>query len=136
MPRRRRIRRGEVYLVSYVFPHERRAATGGSNTEKDRPVLILQNDEDNDNERYPLVLAAPITTQKIDRIYEQDVLLPAGDAKLKQESKVLLGLTQPFVKARLGRKVGRLAPHKMTQVELKLLRLLGFARRNKLTGSE
>lgn len=98
--------RGDVYRVSYAFPHERDTALVAADVEKERPVLILQNDLDNDNERYPLVLAAPITTQKTDRVYEQDVLLPAGEANLAHTSKVLLRLTQPFLKSRLGQRVG------------------------------
>ncbi|MGA9348080.1 MAG: type II toxin-antitoxin system PemK/MazF family toxin, partial [Anaerolineae bacterium] len=70
------------------FPHE--ASEPGA--EKVRPVLVLQNDEDNMDERYPIVLAAPVTTQKGDRLYEQDIFLPRGEAGLDCESKVLLGL--------------------------------------------
>ncbi|MBI3923004.1 MAG: type II toxin-antitoxin system PemK/MazF family toxin [Armatimonadetes bacterium] len=129
MAQRRRMARGDVYRVSYVFPHERDTAPDAAEVEKERPVLILQNDLDNDNERYPLVLAAPITTQKTDRVYEQDVLLPAGEANLTHTSKVLLGLTQPFLKSRLGQRVGRISQVKMKQVELRLLRLFGILRR-------
>jgi len=128
MRRQHRIRRGDVYLVAYRFPHE---AGGGQEAEdkaKERPVLVLQNDEDNENERYPLVLAAPITTQKTDRIYKQDVLLPAGEANLKQTSKVLLGLTQPFLKKHLGRRIGCVSADRMRVVDVKLLRLFGFLR--------
>lgn len=112
------IRRGEVYLVAYTFPHEQ--------TAKERPVLILQTDLDNANDRYPLVLAAPITTQKTERIYEQDVFLPVGEANLKEDSKVMLGLTQPFAKVRLGLQMGRISNSRMRLVEIKLLRLFGF----------
>jgi mRNA-degrading endonuclease toxin of MazEF toxin-antitoxin module len=112
------IRRGDVYLAIYTFPHEQMA--------KERPILILQTDRDNTNDRYPLVLAAPITSQKTQRIYEQDVLLPAGEANLTQDSKVMLGLTQPFPKARLSTRLGRISDGRMCLVEIKLLRLFGF----------
>lgn len=118
MTRQPALRRGEVYLVTYTFPHEQAA--------KDRPILTLQTDLDNANDRYPLVLAAPITTQKTERIYEQDVFLPAGEANLKQDSKVMLGLTQPFPKAHLGIRLGRISNGRMRLVEIKLLRLFGF----------
>ena len=113
---RGRIRRGDVFIAAYTFPHERGAVSAGSGLGKGRPVLILQNDEDNNNQRYPLVLAAPITTQKIQRIYEQDILLPQGEASLQQDSKVLLGLTQPFLKAHISRKVGRLSQLKPSRL--------------------
>lgn len=123
------IRRGDVYLVTYTFPHERAGEQTEEKIVKDRPVLVLQNDTDNANARYPLVLAAPITTRKTDRAYEQDVLLPAGEANLRQDSKVLLGLTQPFLKKRLGRRLGRVSAARLRQVDVKLLRLFGFISR-------
>jgi mRNA interferase MazF len=116
------LRRGGVYRASYVFPHE----AGEPGVEKVRPVLVLQNDEDNTDERYPIVLAAPITTQKVDRLYEQDVLLPRGEAGLDRESKVLLGLIRAFLKKDLADYVGQVSPEVMREVEIKLLRLLGL----------
>jgi len=77
------IRRGEIHLASFVFPHER--------TTKTRPVLVLQCDEDNENPYYPFVLIAPLTTRKVETIYQQDVFLPKGEGDLKEDSKVLLG---------------------------------------------
>ena len=124
------IRRGDVYWTTYVFPHERGAASGEMGTEKQRPVLIVQNDEDNGNKFYPIVPAAPITTQKTERIFEQDVLLLAGEANLPQMSKVLLGLAQPFLKTRLGQRLGRVSPSKMREVDIKLLRLFGFVEKH------
>jgi mRNA-degrading endonuclease toxin of MazEF toxin-antitoxin module len=109
-----------------VFPHERGEFAEAPAPEKERPVLILQIDADTGNDRYPLVLGAPLTTQKTDRVYQQDLFLPAGEANLAHDSKVLLGLTQPFLKTRLGRTVGRLSAPSMAQVEAKLLRLLGL----------
>lgn len=125
------IRRGDVYWTTYVFPHERGTASGEMGTEKQRPVLIVQNDEDNGHEFYPIVQAAPITTQKTERIFGQDVLLLAGEANLQQMSKVLLGLTQPFLKARLSQKMGQVSSIKMREVDAKLLRLFGFVRKHR-----
>jgi len=123
------IRRGEVYWATYVFPHEQGTGPGDASARKQRPVLIVQNDADNGNEFYPIVQAAPITTQKTERIFEQDVPLPAGEANLQQPSKVLLGLTQPFLKARLGQKLGQVSLARMREVDIKLLRLFGFLRK-------
>ena len=47
-----KIERGEIYLASFSFPHE--------GTDKVRPVIVLQCDEDNQNEHYPFVLISPI----------------------------------------------------------------------------
>ncbi|WP_423224732.1 type II toxin-antitoxin system PemK/MazF family toxin [Candidatus Amarolinea aalborgensis] len=121
------IRRGDVYWVVYAFPHEKASPmTGNDDLDKQRPILILQNIEDNGNLYYPLVQAAPITTQKAERVYAQDVLLPAGEANLQRTSKVLLGLTQPFLKTHLGQRLGSLSPARMREVDAKLLRLFGL----------
>lgn len=121
------IRRGDVYWVTYAFPHEKALPTvGDDEIQKQRPILILQNAEDNGNSYYPLVQAAPITTQKTERVYVQDVLLPAGEANLQRTSKVLLGLTQPFLKAHLGQRLGSISPARMREVDAKLLRLFGL----------
>ena len=118
------LRRGGVYMASYVFPHE----AGELSAKKARPVLVLQNDEDNVDERYPIVLAAPITTRKVDRLYEQDVFLHRGEAGLDRESKVLLGLLRAFLKKDLTGYVGQVSPEVVREVEIRLLRLLGLIR--------
>lgn len=120
------LRRGDVYLVAYAFPHEQKGAKVTDDEKKKRPILILQNNPDNNNKHYPLVLAAPITSQKVSRIYRQDVFLKAGEANLEQDSKALLGLTQPFLKRQLEQKLGRISRSKMKEVDTKLLRLFGF----------
>ncbi len=121
------IQRGDVYWITYAFPHEKASSMANEDgIQKQRPILILQNDEDNRSSHYPLVLAAPITTQKTERVYAQDVLLPTGEANLQRTSKVLLGLTQPFLKAHLGQRLGSLSPARMREVDAKLLRLFGL----------
>lgn len=125
------IGRGDVFWVAYVFPHEKASpTTGEDDIEKQRPILILQNAEDNGNPHYPLVQAAPITTQKTGRVYTQDVLLPAGEANLQHTSKVLLGLTQPFLKTHLGQRLGSISPARMREVDAKLLRLFGLVQKH------
>ena len=124
------IQRGDVYWVTYAFPHEKASPVGGDDEiEKQRPILILQNAEENRNSYYPLVQAAPITTQKTERVYAQDVLLPAGEANLQRTSKVLLGLTQPFLKTHLGQRLGSISPARMREVDARLLRLFGLVQK-------
>lgn len=125
------IQRGDIYWVAYAFPHEKPSPlAGGNEVQKQRPILILQNTEDTRNSYYPLVLAAPITTQKTDRVYAQDVLLPAGEANLQRTSKVLLGLAQPFLKTHLGQRLGSLSPAAMREVDARLLRLFGLVEKH------
>jgi len=95
--KRIRIRRGEIYLARlFEFPHESDKAT-----EKERPVLILQNDEDNDNPHYPFVIVAPLSTRKLDRVYKQDVVIKAAESGLASDSKVLLGIVRTVLKTDL-----------------------------------
>ncbi|MGB0386553.1 MAG: type II toxin-antitoxin system PemK/MazF family toxin [Ardenticatenaceae bacterium] len=128
MGHKERIRRGDVYLIGYAFPHEQDSTQVADDEKKKRPILILQNNPDNNNQRYPLVSGAPITSQKVSRIYPQDVFLKAGEANLEQDSKVLLGLTQAFPKTQLEQRLGHLSRSKMKEVDAKFLRLFGFRR--------
>ena len=118
------LRRGAVYLIgSYTFPHE--IATGGS--AKARPVIVLQDELENRNPHYPFVIIAPLTSRKVDAIYPEDVLLPAGVANLPVPSKVLLGLICAIEKTALTRWLGQVDDVHMTQVDAILQRLLGLS---------
>jgi mRNA-degrading endonuclease toxin of MazEF toxin-antitoxin module len=120
-----RLRRGEVYLAQlFEFPHEEDKLI-----DKERPVLILQNDEDNDNPHYPFVIVAPLSTKKLDRIYKQDVVIKAKDASLASGSKILLGIIRTILKTDLIRKLGKLNKQRMEEVNIKLFRELGFLER-------
>ena len=119
----RRFYRGEIWTtIAYAFPHERDEYV----TPRERPVLIVQNDEDNAASGYPIVLIAPITTRKLDRIYEQDVFLPADQTGLLYDSKVLLGLTTTLLKTDLEHCIGQVSGLLMEEVDAKLLRLFGL----------
>ena len=119
------IRRGEVNIARFFeFPHEDQKAV-----EKERPVLILQDDEDNINQLYPLVIVAPISTKKLDRIYKQDILIPAEEAELNEGPKMLLGIIRTIQKVDLVKKIGNLSKSRMEEVNIKLFRVLGFLER-------
>lgn len=121
----KKIRRGEVYIAKFFeFPHE-----GKKLVEKERPVLILQDDEDNFNQQYPLVIVAPISTKKLNRVYKQDILIPAKEAGLRQDSKLLVGIIRTIQKVDLARRIGRLSKERMEEVNIKLFRMLGFLER-------
>jgi mRNA-degrading endonuclease toxin of MazEF toxin-antitoxin module len=120
-----RIRRGEVYIARlFEFPHE-----GDAATEKERPVLVLQNDEDNDNSYYPFVIVAPVSTKKLDRVYKQDVFIKAGEGGLTSDSKILLGIIRTILKTDLIRKLGKLNKQRMEEINIKVFRELGFLER-------
>lgn len=118
----RTLRRGAVYLIgSYTFPHE----IGSS--PKPRPVIVLQDELENQNPHYPFVIIAPLTSRKVNTIYPEDVLLPAGVANLPVTSKVLLGLICSVEKAALTRWLGQMDNMHMTLIDAVLQRLIGLS---------
>lgn len=118
------LRRGAVYQIEgYTFPHE--TATGGR--AKPRPVIVLQDDLENRNPHYPFVIVAPLTSRKVDAIYPEDVLLPAGTANLPVASQVLLGLIFALEKAALTRWLGQVDDGLTVQVDSVLRRLLSLS---------
>ena len=115
-------KRGEIYLVPLPLP----VGAGAVTAPKVRPVLILQNDRDNQNPRHPTVTVAPITTHGVPgREYDTDVMLPASTASLERDSKVLLGQIMTIQKSLLGQRVGQLDDETMDDVETALLIALG-----------
>lgn len=119
----RPLHRGAVYLIgSYTFPHE----IGGSSA-KSRPVIVLQDELENQNPHYPFVIVAPLTSRKVDATYPEDVLLPAGVANLPVPSKVLLGLIYSVEKAALTRWLGQVDNIRMAQIDAVLRRLIGLS---------
>jgi mRNA interferase MazF len=119
-----KIRRGDVYVAQFgVFPHEKEAEG------KERPVVIVQNDEDNEDPVYPLVVVVPVSTQKVDRVYKQDVPLLRGMGGLSEDSKALVGIVRTIQKADLVKKLGHLPKGKIEEINLKLLRQMGFLER-------
>ena len=128
-----KLRRGAVYLLrGYTFPHER----GSGGVAKARPVLILQDDVDNRNPRYPFVIVVPLTSRKVDAIYPEDVLLPKGTANLPVTSKVLLGLIFAVTKEALVHWIGQVDEDHLAQVSAVLQRLLGLSDRSEGEGSQ
>ncbi|MGB3219635.1 MAG: type II toxin-antitoxin system PemK/MazF family toxin [Anaerolineae bacterium] len=102
---------------------------------KARPVLILQDDVENGNPRYPFVIVVPLTSRKVDAIYAEDVLLPKGTANLPETSKALLGLIFTVSKEALIRWIGQVDEDHLAQVDAVLQRLLGLSHRSEGRGS-
>ena len=102
---------------------------------KARPVLILQDDVENGNPRYPFVIVVPLTSRKVDAIYAEDVLLPKGTANLPETSKALLGLIFTVCKEALIRWIGQVDEDHLAQVDAVLQRLLGLSHRSEGRGS-
>lgn len=110
-------RRGDVYLVSFD-------PTVGSEIRKTRPALILQNDVGN---RFsPITIVAAITSQVRYPLYPTEVFVPALEGGLSVDSVVLLNQIRSIDRRRLLRRLGRVHPETMQQVDRAMLISLGL----------
>ncbi len=110
-------KRGEVYLVNFD-------PTVGSEIQKTRPALILQNDVSN---RYSAVsIVAAITSFDGAPPYPTEVLVSAREGGLNKDSLVLLNQLRTVDKERLIKKLGRISAATMKKVEMSLHISLGM----------
>jgi mRNA interferase MazF len=92
------IKRGEIWLVN-LDP------TIGYEIKKSRPGVIIQNDVG--NMYSPITIVAPITSQKLEKIYPFEVLLTMKNSGLEKGSKALLNQIRAVDKKRLLRRLGK-----------------------------
>ncbi len=110
-------RRGEIYYTNLdpVFGSEQ----GGR-----RPVLIIQNDPN--NQYSPVVIIASITSTPARSARPTDVSIAAGEAGLTKQSRILLNQLRTLDKRRLERYIGRLDAAQMAQVDQAIKVSLGL----------
>ena len=91
-------KRGDIYLVNFD-------PTIGSEINKTRPALIIQNNVSN---RYsPVTIVAAITSSiSTEKVYPTEVFLPAGTSGLQLDSLVLLNQIRTIDTQRLVKKLG------------------------------
>ncbi len=112
------IKRGDLYWVN-LDPAK------GSEQAGRRPVLVIQNDVG--NEFAHTVIVAPLTTKAFTKPYPTNVFLPQGVGGLKENSTILLSQIRTIDKARLERKIGRLSPAYLQQVNRAIAISLGLS---------
>ena len=111
-------KRGEVWLVSFD-------PTLGAEIRKTRPALILQNDIA--NRVSPITIVAAITSRLDDaRLYPTEVRLAPPEGGLTADSVVLLNQLRSVDKRRLVRRLGRIKPGTLGNVERALEISLGL----------
>lgn len=108
-------RRGEIYLVE--LPRGREGEQHGL-----RPAVIIQNDTG--NEFSPTTIVAAMTTRLTD--YDFHVRVRSGESGMTVDSTVMLEQIRTLSQRRLGRRIGRLPPHLMEEVDRALHRSLGI----------
>jgi mRNA interferase MazF len=120
MERRRRVtspRRGEVYLVSFD-------PTVGSEIQRTRPALILQNDIA--NRHSPITIVAAITSQFAEPLYPTEVLITPPEGGLTTPSVVLLNQIRSIDRQRLMRRLGRVTAGTLERVNRAIQLSLGL----------
>jgi len=101
-------KRGEIYLVNF-------APTIGSEIQKTRPALILQNDIS--NQYSPITIVAAITSQFDSETYPTEVLINPPEGGLTITSVVLLNQIRSIDKQRLVKRMGIVFDHLMGYVD-------------------
>lgn len=111
-------RRGDVFLVNFD-------PTVGSEIQKTRPAVIIQNNIGN---RYsPVTIVAALSSADTDALYPTEVAIKAGEGGLDRPSVALLNQLRTIDKQRLVRKMGSLSANAMRQVDAALLISLGLS---------
>lgn len=103
--------RGEVWLVNFD-------PTLGAEIQKTRPALVIQNDVG--NRVSPITIVSAITST-LKKPYPFQVLIPAGHGGLDVDSVVTLNHVRPIDRSRLVRKLGKLSPPAMRDVNRALI---------------
>lgn len=110
-------RRGEVYLARFDPAH-------GAEIRKTRPALIVQNDIG--NRHSPITIVAAITSNVRSLIPRYQVLVRAPEGGLDLDCVVALNQLRTVDKTRLVRRIGRLKPSTILQVNDALRISLGL----------
>ncbi len=106
------MRRGEIWQVE---PDPAR----GSEANKTRPAVIVSNDRANATAAglgRGVVTVVPVTS-KIDRIYPFQVLLTAPASGLNMDSKAQAEQIRSVATQRLLRRVGRISPRELANLD-------------------
>ena len=105
-----KITRGDIFIAN-LDP------TIGKEIQKTRPVIIVSNDIGNNHSN--LVTVVPVTSQRLQKTYPYEVLLPESTGLLKP-SKAKANQVRTLDKSRLTKKVGRLNAKTIVELNLAL----------------
>ncbi len=110
-------KRGEVFLMDFD-------PTVGSEIQKIRPALVIQNDID--NKYSPVTIVAAITSYDNEKIYETEVFIQKNKGGLHVDSVILLNQIRTIDTQRLIKKLGQVDETTMNQVDIALQLSLGI----------
>jgi len=100
-------KRGEIYLVNFD-------PTVGSEIQKTRPAIILQNDIS--NQHSPITIVAALTSQFDTELYPTEVLINPPEGGLTYPSVVLLNQIRSIDRKRLVKRLGIISEELMNSV--------------------
>ena len=109
--------RGEIYLVNFDL-------IVGSEIQKTRPALILQNNIS--NQHSPITIVAALSSQFDAEIYPIEVLIPPPEGGLSHPSVVLLNQIRSIDRQRLVKRLGIVSDQLMDCVNNAILISLGL----------
>lgn len=109
------MKRGDVYWVN-LNP------TVGSEIQKVRPCVIISNNLA--NQFSEVIIVAPITSQKLEKIYPHEVLIK--NIEKLSNSKIKINQIRAIDKKRLGRIITKLDSLTMNEVDRALVLHLGI----------
>lgn len=110
-------KRGEIYLVPFD-------PAQGSEINKTRPALILQNNLG--NQFSPITIVAALTSKTGSRRFPFQVFISAPEGGIEVDSIIQLNQIRTVDKQRLVRRLGAIQPETMIQVERAILISLGI----------
>jgi mRNA interferase MazF len=110
-------KRGDIFLVNFD-------PTVGSEIQKTRPALIIQNDIG--NQYSPITIVAAITSKFDLPPYPTEVVMEAKDSGLSQRSAVVLNQIRSVDRQRLIKRIGKASPEVMSRVDRAIQISLGL----------
>ena len=106
MPSKKIFKKGEVYWAGL----ETNRITKGGETQKNRPVVIISNDKQN---QFSTVVIVALLTTQVDKVYSFEVLVKMDSKR----GKILTDQIYTVDKSRLGKKIGILTEPEIKSVE-------------------
>ncbi|TKX84097.1 type II toxin-antitoxin system PemK/MazF family toxin [Halorubrum sp. SS5] len=112
------VRRGDVVIVE-LDP------TQGSEQRGTRPCLVVQNDVGNANA--PTTIVVPFTTSFGDQLYPFEVLVPAEESALREDSVALCSQIRTVsIEYRITENLGSIPQERLDEVDTALEYSLGL----------
>ena len=113
-----KVLRGDLIIAN--FEPIRGSEQGGV-----RPALIIQNNIS--NEYSPTIIVAPLTSKIYSKDFPTNVFLSKKDSKLSKDSTILLNQIRTIDKSRIKKRISKLNPYVMFQVDIAMKVSLGLS---------